>query len=612
MPVLFFKFTYFSDLQTRIYIESMTRALKRLFDIPHFQLENHPIKESLMSKIDGQWIGVSSQEFVDRGNAVSRGLLAMDVQPGEKIGLISNNRYEWNIMDLGILQVGAINVPIYPTISAEDYEYIFNHAELKYVVVSSQEILVKVNQIKDKVPSLQGVFTFDNIDGEKHWTEIEKRSEESSQEEVNKIADGVKGPDLASIIYTSGTTGRPKGVMLSHDNIISNVVACKDRFPVKFGQLALSFLPVCHIYERTLLYLYIKTGVSVYYAESMETIGDNIREVQPHAFSAVPRLLEKVFDKIMAKGEELTGIKKMLFYWAVGLGEQWEPYGANGAFYEWKLGIANKLIFSKWREALGNRTEVVASGSAALQARLARIFNAAGISVVEGYGLTETSPVIAVNEVANSGLMIGTVGRVIPGVEVKFGDDGEILCKGPNVMQGYYKDPEKTSEVLTSDGWFHTGDIGEMVGPNKDFLKITDRKKEMFKTSGGKYVAPQVIENMLKQSRFIEQAMVIGENRKHPAVLVVPEFDFLREWGARHDADCSTPEKVLASEIAIQRIWKDIETITKDLGKWEIPKKMELCNHVWTIENDELTPTLKLKRKNILEKHKDLVSKIYD
>ncbi|UTW67451.1 long-chain fatty acid--CoA ligase [bacterium SCSIO 12643] len=584
---------------------------KRLFDLPYYQLENYPLEHCLSSKVNGSWEGVSTKELVDRSNEVSRGLLAMGIKPGDKIGLISNNRYEWHIMDIGILQIGAINVPIYPTISADDYEYIFNHAELKLVVVSSEDILAKVNQIKSKVPSLMGVYTFDSISGEQHWTEIPAKKDGAEQSEVQKLMDGVNSSDLASIIYTSGTTGKPKGVMLSHDNIMSNVVASGFRFPAKHGQKSLSFLPVCHIYERTLLYLYLKEGTSVYFAESMETIGDNIKEVQPEVFSAVPRLLEKVFDKIIAKGQELTGIKKMLFFWAVGLGEKWEPNRANGGFYEWQLGIANKLIFSKWREALGNNVLAIASGSAALQPRLARVFNAAQIPIYEGYGLTETSPVISVNELDREGLMIGTVGRVLDKVEVKFGDDGEILCKGPNVMMGYYKDPEKTREVLTEDGWFHTGDIGEMVGPNKDFLKITDRKKEMFKTSGGKYIAPQIIENMLKESRFIEQAMVIGENRKHPAVLVVPAYEFVMEWCKRHDLVCESNEQIANCEEVQERIWKDVVKITKDLGKWEIPKKMELCKEMWSVENDELTPTLKLKRKRILEKHKEEVDRIY-
>ena len=589
----------------------MAGQLKRLFDVAYYQLEKYPLDKSLSSKVNGKWEGVSTRQLIDQANEVSRGLLAMGIKPGDKVGLISNNRYEWHIMDIGILQIGAINVPIYPTISSEDYDYIFNHSELRIVVVSSTDIVEKVNKIKANVPSLMNVYTFNKIEGEKHWSEIKTKSPEVPLNDVKKLMDGVKSSDLASIIYTSGTTGTPKGVMLSHDNIMSNVIASGVRFPATFGQKAISFLPICHIYERTLTYLYLKEGTSVFFAESMETIGENIKEIQPEVFSAVPRLLEKVFDKIIAKGQELTGIKKMLFFWAVGLGEKWEPNGENGWFYEWKLDIANSLIFSKWREALGGNVIAIASGSAALQPRLARIFNAARIPIFEGYGLTETSPVISVNELDNEGLMVGTVGRVIDHVTVKFGEDGEILCKGPNVMMGYYKDPEKTREVLTEDGWFHTGDIGMMVGPNKDFLKITDRKKEMFKTSGGKYIAPQVIENMLKESRFIEQAMVIGENRKHPAVLIVPAFDFLTEWCKRHNTSCQTHVDIAGNEQVRARIWKDVERITSSLGSWEIPKKMEICTDVWSIENDELTPTLKLKRKVILEKHKEEVERIY-
>ena len=589
----------------------MAIELKRLFDLPYYQLENHPLERSFSSKVNGKWVGVSTKELIDQANEVSRGLLSMGIKPGDKVGMISNNRFEWHIMDIGILQIGAINVPIYPTIGASDYEYIFNHSGVKIVVLSGGDILEKVNSIKGNTPELKEVFTFDSIKGENHWSEIKNKSKNMDQSEVTKIMDAVKETDMASIIYTSGTTGKPKGVMLSHINIMSNVDGAGIRFPASYKHKAVSFLPICHIYERTLTYVYMKEGTSCFFAESMETIGENIKEIQPEVFSAVPRLLEKVYDKIIAKGAELTGVKKMLFFWAVSLGEQWEPNGDNGGFYEWKLGIANKLIFSKWREALGGNVIAIASGSAALQPRLARVFNAAQIPIFEGYGLTETSPVISVNELDNEGLMIGTVGRVIKDVTLKFGDDGEILCKGPNVMMGYYKDPEKTAEVLTEDGWFHTGDIGILTGKNKDFLKITDRKKEMFKTSGGKYIAPQVIENMLKESRFIEQAMVIGENRKHPAVLIVPAFEFVTEWCRRHDVNCKSIEDVASCSEVKDRIWKDIEKITRNLGKWEIPKKMEICTDMWSIENDELTPTLKLKRKVILEKHQVEIKRIY-
>jgi long-chain acyl-CoA synthetase len=583
----------------------------RLFDFPYHQLEHFPLENSLAAKIDGKWVTTSTQSFVDQGNLISRGLLSLGIQPGDKIAMISNNRPEWNICDMGIGQIGAINVPIYPTISEDDYRYIFNHAEIKMCLVSDADLLLKVRHIFEDVPTLKSVYTFDQIEGANHWSLIKESAGTTPQSEVEKIKTDIKDTDLATIIYTSGTTGTPKGVMLSHKNIAANTSASAERLPTEPGMIALSFLPVCHIYERMLMYLYVTKGLSIYFAESIDTIGDNIREIKPHVFSAVPRLLEKVFDKIMAKGEALTGIKKALFFWAVRLAEKWEPYGANGGWYEWKLGIADKLIFSKWREALGGRVEVVASGSAALQPRLARVFNAAGVPIAEGYGLTETSPVISVNEEKNQGLMIGTTGRILSNVDVKIAEDGEILAKGPNVMMGYYKDEKRTREVLTADGWFHTGDIGELTGSDGKFLRITDRKKEMFKTSGGKYVAPQLIENQLKQSRFIEQAMVIGEGKKHPAVLVVPDYAFLKEWCVRHDMTCESVDEIYNNQRIRDRIWQEVEKVNQTLGSWERPKKMELSKEVWTIDNEELTPTLKLRRKVILEKHKEEIERIY-
>ena len=535
----------------------------------------------------------------------------MGVRPGDKIALISNNRPEWNIADLGILQIGAVDVPVYPTIGEEDYKFIFNHAEVTLCFVSDKELLDKVLNIKGEVPSLKEVYTFDEIEGAANWKEVLKKGGEQENTEVEKLRAAVKEDDLATIIYTSGTTGKPKGVMLSHKNVLSNAKSSTKRLPTFENARTITFLPVSHIYERMLHYLYMMNGMSIYFAESMETIGDNIREVKPHIFTAVPRLLEKVYDKIIDKGSNLTGIKKALFFWAVGLAEKWEPYGGNSAFYKLKHSIADKLIFSKWREALGGETIAVASGSAALQPRLSRVFNAAGVPVMEGYGLTETSPVVAVNEQANQGFMIGTVGRVIEGVEVKIAQDGEILVKGPNVMQGYYKDKERTKEVLTDDGWLKTGDIGELTGYDQSFLKITDRKKEMFKTSGGKYVAPQPIENILKSSVFVEQAMVVGEGEKHPAVLIAPTFDNLKTWCKKHNIPYTTNEEMVKNEKIRERIWRDVQEKTAHLGKWEIPKKMELSPAEWTIETEELTPTLKLKRRNIFSKYKELIVGMY-
>lgn len=583
--------------------------ITRLFDIHHHQLSKFPQSDALAAKVNGKWVTHSTQELIETGNKVSQALLAKGIKPGDKIAMISNNRPEWVMMDLGILQVGAINVPVYPTISEDDYTYIFNDAEVKMCFVSDAELLEKVTNINEKVPSLKEVFTFDQIDGGAHWSKFLEHADEAKQAEVEELKNGIKAEDLATLIYTSGTTGVPKGVMLSHKNIASNSVACVPRLPVDSSAKSLSFLPVCHVYERMLIYLYILTGVSIYFAESMETIGDNLREVKPDVFTAVPRLLEKVYDKIVNKGAELTGIKRALFFWALELGEKYEPYGKNGAFYEFKLGIARKIIFSKWQEALGGNTKAVASGSAALQPRLAKVFNAAGIPVMEGYGLTETSPVVTVNCEGEKGLMFGTVGRPIDGVEVKIAQDGEILVKGPNVMQGYYKKPDKTAEVLTEDGWFHTGDIGEFVGDN--FLKITDRKKEIFKTSGGKYIAPQVMENKFKESRFIEQIMVIGEGKKHPAALIVPNFPFVEDWCERKEIEYKSMSHIITDERFVKRIHKEIDRFNEGFGKWEMIKKFELIDHEWSVESGELTPTLKLKRRKIMEKYAPLVEKIY-
>ena len=585
--------------------------IKRLFDFPYHQLEQYNLKEALVTKYDGKWVATTTQSYLDQANAISRGLLKLGVKPNDKIAVISStNRTEWNIMDIGILQLGAQNVPIYPTISEEEYEYVLNHSESIFCFVSDEEVLNKLNAIKANVPTLKEVYSFDTINGCKSWEEV-KEEDNSLQPEVEKLKAAVKEDDLATLIYTSGTTGRPKGVMLSHKNVVSNALNSASRFPIVPGQSkALSFLPVCHIYERMLMYLYQYTGVSIYFAESLDTISENLKEVQPEVMTAVPRLLEKVYDKIIAKGADLTGIKKKLFFWAVETGLDYEPYGQNGWWYEKKLGIARKLIFSKWQEALGGNLKVIASGSAALQPRLARVFNAADIGVMEGYGLTETSPVISVNDMRDKGFKIGTVGKPIPQTEVKIAEDGEILIKGPQVMIGYYKDQEKTDEVL-EDGYFHTGDIGEI--DSEGFLKITDRKKEMFKTSGGKYVAPQIIENMMKQSRFIEHIMVVGEGEKMPAALIQPNFEFVTEWAKLKNINVgTTPKEIASNEEVKKRIQEDVDIHNEKFGKWERVKKFELTPDEWSIEAGHLTPTMKLKRRIVKEKYLDLYNKIYE
>ncbi len=587
-------------------------TITRLFDFPYYQLEKFNLEKSLVTKYDGKWIPTSTKEYIEKANKISRGLLRLGVKPNDKIAIISsNNRTEWNITDIGVLQIGAQDVPIYPTISQEDYEYVINHSQATYCFVSDEEVYTKVKNIQ-KNTSLKEVYSFNEVSGCKNWKEVlELGTDDSNQNEVETLMAAVKEDDLATLIYTSGTTGKPKGVMLSHKNIVSNALNSYTRFPIpEEGEVkSLSFLPVCHIYERMLMYFYQYAGISIYFAESLETISDNLKEVKPDLMTAVPRLLEKVYDKIIAKGTDLTGIKKKLFFWAVDLGLKYEPYNANGWWYEKKLGLAKKLIFSKWQEALGGNLKVIASGSAALQPRLARVFNAAGIAVMEGYGLTETSPVISVNDVRNRGFKIGTVGKLIPETEVKIASDGEILVKGPQVMMGYYKDKEKTNEVI-KDGYFHTGDIGEI--DNEGFLRITDRKKEMFKTSGGKYVAPQLIENAMKQSRFIEQIMVIGEGEKMPAAFIQPNFEFVKEWAERKNINIGdSAEDMIANQKVIDRFKEEIDEHNQKFGKWEQVKKFELTPEEWSIELGHLTPTMKLRRKIIKEKYKALYLKIY-
>lgn len=569
------------------------------------------MENSLVTKYNGSWVATSTQSYIDQANAISRALLRMGVKPNDKVAVISmSNRTEWNIMDIGILQIGAQNVPIYPTISATDYEYVLNHSEAKYCFVSCSEVLNKVLEVASKVKKLKDVYSFDDLDKCKNWKEVlDLGKDDSNQNEVENLKDAVKPGDLATLIYTSGTTGRPKGVMLSHNNLVSNAIESSLRFPIVDGDTkSLSFLPLCHVYERMLIYLYQYRGVSIHYAESLETISDNLKEVCPHVMTAVPRLLEKVYDKIIAKGNELTGIKKKLFFWAVDIGLKYEPYGKNGWWYEKKLALARKLIFSKWKESLGGNLKLIASGSAALQARLARVFNAAEMGVMEGYGLTETSPVVSVNDMREKGFKIGTVGRPIGRTEVKIEHDGEICIKGPQVMQGYFKDEEKTKEVL-KDGYFHTGDIGEI--DSDGFLRITDRKKEMFKTSGGKYVAPQLLENRFKQSLFIEQIMVVGEGEKMPAALIQPNFEHLYEWAGKHGITVSQNSDIILNDKVITQIQQEIDMANQEFAKWEKVKQFRLTPDVWSIDDGHLTPTMKLRRKIVKEMYIDLYNNIY-
>ncbi len=582
----------------------------RLFDLPHYMLEKFPKEDMLAGKINGNWKKYSTQEVIDTVNQLSAGLQKYGIQKEDKVALISGNRPEWNFIDLALLQIGAVNVPIYPTITEEDYKFIFNNAEIKLCFVSNNDLLGKVSAIKSSVPSLQEIYTIDEIPGAKNWKEVFNMGEGFDPATVEAAKASVKAGDLATIIYTSGTTGVPKGVMLSHNNIMSNVKAVSQVLPLENSDRTLSFLPLCHIFERTVFYNYVYNGCSIYYAESLDTVAENLKEVKPHYFSTVPRLLEKVYDKIMATGNGLTGTKRKLFFWAIELGDQWKPTGRSLA-YDLKLNIARKLIFSKWKEALGGEVKGIITGAAALQSRLARVFNAAGIIVRQGYGMTESSPVITIDRFEDDDCMVGSVGRPIPGVEVKIDpSNGEILAKGPNVMMGYYKRPDATAETIDADGWLHTGDVGTFV--DGKYLKITDRIKQLFKTSGGKYVAPQPIENKFVESPFIEQMLVTGNDQKFVGALFVPNEDQLRSFCKECGLNNSSMEEMIAQKEVLDKFQEICNDYNPNFSKIEKIKRFKLLPKVWSIENGELTPTMKVKRKVVLEKYSKEIDEIYD
>lgn len=587
--------------------------IQRLFDIPRTALQKYPKEDAFATKKNGKWVKTSTREFINMGDKFSRGLLKMGIKPGDKIALITTaTRTEWAVVDFGSSQIGVVTVPVYPTISSADYEYIFNTAEVKYCFVSDKELWEKVKKIKGNVPSLQGVFTFDEVEGAANWQEIlDLGEDETTQNEVEDISKSIKPEDLATIIFTSGTTGTPKGVMLSHRNIVSNVEGAQERVPVRKGldykdTKVLSFLPICHILERMLFYLFQSRGFSLYFAESIEKMGENLKEVKPHYMVVVPRVLEKVYDKIYNKGATAGGLKSKIFHWALSVVENKKGISKPSGLKEI---IADKLVFKKWREGLGGELVTLVSGSAALSERLNKIFQNAGIPILEGYGLTEVSPVISVNSFGK--MKIGTVGHALNNIQVRIEADGEISVKGDSVFMGYYKNEELTKEVFTEDGYFKTGDIGHI--DEEGFLKITDRKKEMFKTSGGKYVAPQVIENLAKASKFIEQIMVVGDGEKMPCALVQPDFFFAKNWAAiKHYNIGTTPQEMAQSPELKARIEKEISKLNQNLGQWEQIKKIELTPEVWSIEGGELTPTMKLKRKAIKEKYIDLYNRMYD
>ncbi len=586
----------------------MYNNISRLFDFAYHQLENFPQEKCFNFKKNNNWQSISTEKFIAEANKVSSSLLALGVLPNDKIAVITDsNNPNWHILDIGILQIGAQNVPLYATLSEKDNEYILNHSDAKYCFVSDDSLYQKVKSIAGKT-QLQNVFSLDEIQTDYSWNSFLKIGEnEDCQSKITALKNAVKPEDLATIIYTSGTTGIPKGVMLSHKNIVFSVFKTAQKIDLKQGtNRIVSYLPICHVFERSASYYNLYMGFEIYFAESIDKLGETIQEVKPHYLAVVPRLLEKIFDKIVTKGSNLRGIKKLLFFWALSVGEKYEPYNKNGSFYNFKLNIARKLIFIKWKKALGGNLQFMISGSAPLQQRLIRVFTAAGIAVFEGYGMTESSPGGSVNDLRNNGLKIGTVGKPLEGVEIKIAEDGEILMKGDNIMLGYYKNEEMTNKTIIN-GYLHTGDIGQIDA--EGFLTITDRKKEMFKTSGGKYIAPTALESALKQSRFIEQVMVIGESEKMPAALIQLNFEFIKEWADRHQyviTDITSDEKL------INRIQKEVDFHNQKFGKWEQIKKFEITPDEWSIETGHLTPTMKMKRKVIKEKYNNLYHKIYN
>jgi long-chain acyl-CoA synthetase len=583
----------------------------RTFDIIQLNLEKYPRKDMYGGKKNNEWIKYSAQDVADNINWVSYGLLSMGYTKGDKIATITPNKAEWNFIDHGLAQAGFIHIPIYPTIGTDEYEFILEHSDVKVIIVGNKTIYSKVMPIAGKVHALREIFSIDPAEGVRSYSEIIEAGKANSgeyREKLEKIKDSIKPEDLVTIIYTSGTTGNSKGVMLSHNNLVKNAITTSKAHHLGYGHRAISFLPLCHVYERMVNYHFQYKGISIYYIENMATVAEAAKEIKPHIFNTVPRLLEKIYDNIIAKGRNLSFIKRTIFFWAVNLGMKFKLKG-NSQFYKFRLNIARKLIFKKWQEALGGEVVVMVSGGAALQSRLEKIFWAAGLPVIQGYGLTETSPVIAVNPFRIDEIGFGTVGPVIEGVEVKIADDGEILCRGVNIMMGYYKAPDLTSEMIDKDGWLHTGDIG--VIEEGRFLRITDRKKEMFKLSAGKYIAPQVIENKLKESAFIEQAMVIGENQKFASAIISPNFGYLHDWCSGHKLQFRDNKEMIEMPEVIYRFSKEVKEVNKTLGEFEQIKRFRLVTEEWTPATGELSPTLKLRRNYLAKEYKDIINEIY-
>ena len=615
MPTLIFSiiYAYLNCLASNNFLP-MSKP-RRLFDCIEDQLKYGSLESALAAKENGEWRKYSTAEVKDIVDKLATGILAlgmgghdMSVEGRDKIAILSKNRPEWLFLDLAVQKIGAVLVPIYPTVHINDLQFVLNDAQVKLVFVNDEELFAKVTNVLPHVYSVKHVYSFDKVEGCKHWKEVLNLGTQEHYLHLETASQKINTEDLLTIIYTSGTTGTPKGVMLSHHNVLSNVMACTPYLPVNRGDKVISFLPLNHIFERMVTYVYLFSGCSIYYAESLDTLGDNLKEVKPSMFTTVPRLLEKVYERIMKKAEALSGVKKKLFFWALRLAEQYDIRKSKGIAYKMQLSLANKIVFNKWREGLGNELKAIVTGAAACPVKMIRIFTAAGIPILEGYGQTETSPVISVNRINPELRMFGTVGPIIEGVQVKIADDGEILCKGPNVMMGYFKRPDLTEDVI-KDGWLHTGDIGVLV--DNTFLKITDRKKEIFKTSGGKYVAPQPIENKMVESPWIEQIMVVGADQKFPAALIVPAFHLVKEWCKNKNIAAATHDDMIRNEKVLEEFKNIVEDYNKNFNHVEQIKKFELLPQEWSIEGGELTPTLKLKRKIIMEKYRKAVERIY-
>ncbi|KGE15756.1 AMP-dependent synthetase/ligase [Sphingobacterium deserti] len=576
--------------------------LHRIFDLAYRQLELYPDLDMFSRKVAGQWQKITTAMFIADIRALSKGLLALGVRPGDKVGLIAESRYEWHVVDFAIQQIGAVTVAMYPNITDADYQFIFNDAEIRVCIVSDKNLYQRICNLKDSIYSLQYIFAINEFADSRNWKDLIEIGRERTDEEIDQLKGMVVTDDLATLIYTSGTTGKPKGVMLTHGNILSSVFAAREATPLEAYARALTFLPPCHAYERMVIYTYFYIGITVYVAEGIERIGEHMKEIRPNIMTAVPRIMEKVFENIMKTGSTLTGLKKALFNWAIAVAADFDPTGqTNGFVYKQKLSLARRLVLNKFHEALGGELVTVVSGSASLQSRIIRVLLASRIPIFEGYGLTEASPLLAVN-FYNRGIRVGTVGNAVKGVEIKLAEDGEILVKGPNVMQGYYKNPEATNEVL-KDGWLYTGDIGKWVDGN--FLKIIDRKKEMFKISGGKYIVPQPIETKLVESPYIEQAMVVGDSMKYAGAFIVPHYANLKDWAKENEPALATlpKEQFLSAAAIYKRVNQEVKLANKHFGNWEQIKKIAILPEEFSIERGELTPTLKMKRREIMKRY---------